>query len=384
MSNQPKGKISEKTSSTEAGSGKGEPSEPIWSRSRLLAVVFFIITVVLAYCCYLLTRPFLPALAWALALAVVAHPVHCWMTRRIHRDSLAAGLTVVVVAVIAVAPMTLVIMSVLQQASASLEVVQSKDFENTLRSIFDQNAKWSRLWDWMTSQTTVANSAEQFTSMAGKWTTKLVGGSVSGTVNLLIAFFVLFYFLRDRASVTEFVRSILPLSDSEINRVFSRVRDTIFASVYGTLMVAAVQGTLGGLMFWWLGLPNPLLWGVVMGLLAIIPVLGAFVIWIPAAIYLAMQGSWGKAVLLAVWGTIVIGLIDNLLYPVLIGKRLRLHTLPVFISIVGGLIVFGASGLILGPVILALTDATIDVWRSRTSGHRSAAKPVARLEPDRR
>ena len=100
-------------------------------------------------------------------------------------------------------------------------------------------------------------------------------------------------------------------------------------------------------MFWWLGLPAPILWGAVMGLLAIVPVLGAFVVWLPAAKFLAASGRWGKAVILLLWGTVVVGLIDNLLYPILVGKRLRLHTVPVFFAIVGGLAVFGAAGMIL-------------------------------------
>lgn len=353
-----------------------DPEEPLWSRNRLPAVVFFIVSALLAYCCYLLARPFLPALAWALALAVVAHPIHGWIQRRIARPSLGAGLAVTLVAIIVVAPLTFVAGSVLSEANDALEAAGSGRLEAAVRAAIDSNGHWARLWNRLAAQGTLANSAEQISALAGKWTTRLVGGSVTGTINVLIAFFVLFYFLRDRDAVTAFVRSILPLSDRECSRVFARVRDTIFASVYGTLTVAAVQGLLGGLMFWWLGLPAPLLWGVVMGLLAIIPVLGAFVVWIPAAIFLAAQGSWAKAILLVVWGTFIIGLIDNLLYPVLVGKRLRLHTLPVFFSIVGGLIVFGASGLILGPVILALTDAAIDVWRSRTSGERSAARPI--------
>jgi predicted PurR-regulated permease PerM len=108
------------------------------------------------------------------------------------------------------------------------------------------------------------------------------------------------------------------------------VADTIHATVFGTLTVAAVQGVLGGLIFWWLGLPAPILWGAVMALLAIVPVLGAFVVWLPVAIFLAASGQWGQAVILALWGTVVVGLIDNLLYPMLVGKRLRLHTVPVF------------------------------------------------------
>jgi predicted PurR-regulated permease PerM len=104
-----------------------------------------------------------------------------------------------------------------------------------------------------------------------------------------------------------------------------------------------------------------------MALLAIMPVLGAFVVWLPATLLLAFEGSWGSALILAAWGGIVISLIDNWLYPVLVGKRLRIHTVAVFVAIVGGLILFGAAGLILGPVILAVAVALVEVWRRRTA-----------------
>ena len=164
---------------------------------------------------------------------------------------------------------------------------------------------------------------------------------------------------------------------AETDRLCGRVGDTIYATIYGTLAVSAVQGLLGGLMFWWLGLPAPLFWGVVMALLAVVPVLGAFVVWIPAALFLAMEGSWGKAIILAVWGGVVVGSIDNLLRPVLVGKRLQLHTVFVFISVVGGLLVFGASGLILGPVVLTITTVLLENWRGRTAG-----EAMARIDPE--
>ena len=152
-----------------------------------------------------------------------------------------------------------------------------------------------------------------------------------------------------------------------MDQLFANVSDTVHATLYGTITVAIVQGALGGLMFWWLGLPAPLLWGVVMGLLAVVPVLGAFVIWIPAAIFLVLEGSGAKALLLTLWGVIVVGGIDNLLYPMLVGKRLRMHTVPAFIAIVGGLIVFGPSGLILGPVIVTVTRLLLHIWRARNA-----------------
>jgi predicted PurR-regulated permease PerM len=123
------------------------------------------------------------------------------------------------------------------------------------------------------------------------------------------------------------------------------------------------------------------LWGVAMGLFAVVPVLGAFVIWVPAALFLALSGSWGKALILTVWGGVIVSLIDNLLYPVLVGKRLRLHTVPVFVALVGGLTLFGAAGLILGPVVLAITVALVDIWRRRTANGRTAETRLEETAP---
>jgi predicted PurR-regulated permease PerM len=129
-------------------------------------------------------------------------------------------------------------------------------------------------------------------------------------------------------------------------------------------------------MFWLLGLPAALLWGAAMSLLAMVPVLGAFVVWVPAALFLALTGSWGKALLLTVWGVWVVSLIDNLLYRILVGRRLRLHTLQVFIAILRGVLLWGSAGVILGPVALAVTVALVDIWRRRIVGGRAAETRV--------
>jgi predicted PurR-regulated permease PerM len=158
-----------------------------------------------------------------------------------------------------------------------------------------------------------------------------------------------------------------PLSQAQMEGLLERIGDTIHATVYGTFAVASVQGLLGGLMFWWLGLPAPLLWGLVMGMLAVIPMLGAFVIWAPAALFLLLEGAWHDALTLSLWGMLVVGTVDNLLRPVLVGDRLRLHTVLTFLSVVGGLMVFGAAGLILGPVILVITMAMLEFWSARNA-----------------
>jgi predicted PurR-regulated permease PerM len=234
----------------------------------------------------------------------------------------------------------------------------------------------ARIWGWVESRVDVEKESKSLSDSmqqrAGQW----LKGAVWGAVQMLIALFALFYFFRDRDDVIRTLRGLMPMSDKETDYFFERVRAMTHASIYGTLVVAAIQGVLGGLMFWILKVPGAVLWGFAMGVFSIVPTLGTFVIWAPAALFLIVQGSVGKAILLVAWGLLVVSTIDNLLYPILVGKEIRLHTLPVFIAIVGGLFIFGAAGLVLGPVILAATVAVLDILRSRTDHGRSAEQPT--------
>jgi predicted PurR-regulated permease PerM len=347
------------------------------SRERALALVLIVATAVACYLCYRLARPFLPALAWALALAVVAGPVHDWIAARVRNANVAAALSVVLVALILIAPASLVIRHLVREAAATVEHVQAQAATGRWLTVVEHDSRWAPALRWVEANIDMPGELQRLTAALATDVLSFVRGSVWAVVEILITLFALFYFFRDRGAALGTLRSLVPLSNAETDQVFARVADTIYATIYGTLFVALIQGALGGLIFWWLGLPAPVLWGVVMGLLALIPWLGAFVVWAPAALFLALQGSWGKALILTVWGGVVIALIDNLLYPILVGKKLRLHTLLVFFAIVGGLALFGASGLILGPVILAVTDALVEVWRWRTAGGRPAEAGVA-------
>ena len=335
---------------------------------RLLMWVLFIFTAVLVYLAYLIARPFLPALAWALALAIIAYPLYRRIRKYLRQESISAAMAVVLVAVIIVAPAIFVGQQVAEQVTDTLENLRQGTVEERIKRLIRDSPLAQRAYGWVENHLNISEAVNRSATTIGQGFTSIVTGSVAGVLGLVITFFFLFYFLRDSEIALNRVRGVLPLSYAETERIFERIADTIEATVFGTLLVAAIQGALGGLMFWWLGLPAPLLWGVVMGLLAVVPVLGAFIVWIPAAIYLITEGYWGKALILTLWGTVVIGIIDNLLYPILVGRKLALHTVPVFIAIVGGLLVFGISGLILGPVILAVNMAVFEVWRARARG----------------
>jgi predicted PurR-regulated permease PerM len=363
--------IDEKREITRRGTDAG------WlTRERLLVLTLMAATAVAFYLCYLIARPFLSALAWALALAIIAHPLHEWIGRRLRYPNLAAALAVVIVVFAVVAPTIFAAQQIVRQAADSVETIQTE--QSQWRKVIERNPRLDPILRWAERRINLQEAARRAEEALAERASSLVTGSVWMAAELLITFFFLFYFFRDRRSVMRSLRSLVPLSDAEMDKVFRRVSETIYATVYGTIAVALVQGFLGGLIFWWLGLPAPLLWGTVMALLAIVPVLGAFVVWLPAAVFLALSGSWGKAMILVAWGGILISLIDNWLYPMLVGKRLRIHTVPVFIAILGGLILFGAAGMILGPVLLAVAVALVEVWQRRTTGGRTAEAGIER------
>jgi predicted PurR-regulated permease PerM len=349
----------------------GKPAGVWLSREQVLTLVLLAATALAVYLCYRLTRPFLPALAWALALAVIAHPLHDWLVRRTHRANLAAGVAVVLIAAVIVAPTIFITQRIGREAARGVTFLQSEEAMRYWRAALESYPQLASAFFWLSEGGDIRHALEQLTTSLSSGVSSVVTGSISAVVDLLITLFALFFFLRDRRPALRVIRSLVPLSEAEADEVFRRVVDTIYATIYGTLVVALVQGLLGGLMFWVLGIPGALLWAAVMALLAIVPVLGAFVVWVPAALFLVLQGNWGKALILTAWGAGVVSLIDNLLYPLLVGKRLRLHTLPVFIAIVGGILLFGSAGVILGPVTLAVTVALVDIWRRRTaSGYR--------------
>ncbi len=344
-----------------------EPTSDWGSPIQARALVLMTLTGAGLLLCYGMTAPFIAPLTWALAIAVMSEPLHRKIEARVSRPNLAALLTVLAIMCIVVAPSILLASRLLDTAASAVTMVRELVESGAWRTPLDANPITAPLGRWIELNFDLIGLVQA----AGSWltdaATSMLRGSVLRVVELLLTFYVLFYFLRDRLFLLRALRRMLPLSRQELNTIYTQVFDTVHATVYGTLVVAVVQGTLGGLMFWWLGLPAPILWGVVMGALAVVPVLGAFVVWVPAALFLLLAGHEIRALILVLWGAIVVGGIDNLLYPMLVGNRLKLHTVLAFISIVGGLAVFGAAGLILGPVVFTLTRALLHVWIDRNA-----------------
>jgi predicted PurR-regulated permease PerM len=333
------------------------------SHSQVRTLVLMVMTVGGLYLCYRMALPFVPALAWALALALLLVPVQRWLESKLHSPGLAAGILVLLAGLVVVFPAMLIGDRMIAEASSGAKTIAATVESGEWRANLQAYPMLATAADWVERQFDLPDTINAITSRLTGTVASLARQSVLQIIGMVLTLYMLFFFLRDRRSILAFIESLSPLSRADTTRMFGDVDDTVHATVYGTLIVALVQGTLGGLMFWWLGLPAPLLWGVVMGLLAVVPVLGTFIVWIPAAILLLLDGSGGKALILTLWGWIVVSSIDNVLYPILVGRRLKMHTLLAFVSLVGGLVVFGSSGLILGPVTFAITRLLLEIWK---------------------
>lgn len=321
----------------------------------------------LILCCFL-AIPFLPAIVWSVTLAVLFSPLEARIRRSIGAASFASAATVAIVAFIIVVPGILVIGSLLNEAAKSVAVISPLLEADRWKHLLDNHPRLAPALRWINDSLDLPDLIKAAISWIAGWSGSIVRASVSGAISLLLTFYFFFYLLRDQERAVALAKDTLPLSDSEFSRISDRFTDTIFATVAGTAAVSALQGALGGGMFWWLGLPAPVFWGVLMALVAVVPFLGAFVIWVPTALLLALSGDFASAIILTFWGTIVVGFVDNLIYPILVGKKLGMHTVPSFVAIVGGVILLGAPGVVLGPLVVSISLTLMEIWKARNFG----------------
>ncbi|MEQ1884109.1 MAG: AI-2E family transporter [Bryobacteraceae bacterium] len=344
-----------------ANDANGAPTNGLHGRTLILILA----TAAVVYLCWLIARPFIGVATWALALAIVMLPVHERLERRM-RPGVAALVTVFGVALLLIAPAVWLGRLFAQEATGMVKLLDAAFSSGDARSGLDGYPKLKGIVEWLQQRFDLEQEMRRLGGLLAGQVSGIVQGSVWILTEIVLTLVTMFFFLRDRAVILNYLRRLSPLSDQQTSAVIDRAAKTIGASLTSNLLVKVVQGFLGGLMFWFLGLPAPVLSGAAMGLLALLPILGTGLIWGPAAVILAVTGSWVKAIVLAVWGGVVVSMVDNILYPILVAGELRVYPLAVFFAVFGGLIAFGFTGIVLGPLILAITAMLIDIWSART------------------
>jgi predicted PurR-regulated permease PerM len=344
------------------------------SSDRVRVITLAALTAGLIALCVLLAVPFLPAITWGVALAILVWPMHRWISRHIERPGLAAGLSALIVVIVILGPGLFVSYQLAQEAAAAADRAQADPDDRGWREKLSGIPGVRRVLEW-TDRLGVNVEAEAY-DLLGSYMRNAAGlaqGSVQAVIQFLATVFILYFALRDRGVLVRGVRDLLPLTKSETDQVFVRVAESVYANLYANALTSLIDATGFGVLFWLVGLPAPVLWAVVMFVLSLLPIVGAGLVWIPAAVYLVIAGRWLSGAAVVGWGVLCFIVVDNFLYVRLVGERMRMHDVLALISFVGGIAIFGMSGMILGPAILAVTIAILEVWKRRMAGDRVAA-----------
>lgn len=328
---------------------------------KTLALLVITLTCLYLTCAVLL--PFLSPLVWAIALAVIIHPVYLRLRKLLHRDSVAATLIVCALGILILFPCAWVSRELIVAAVQGVHSLIPTTAQDVWGTLLNRYPGLHAVLKNVEEYFHISIVLKDFVASLGTRTTHIIRTSMWGFAQVLLTLFIVFFLLRDSRRFLEGLKDFIPLSPDQTDRIIQKVNDTIHATLFGMVAVSALQGFLGGLLLWWLHLPGAAIWGAIMALLALVPYLGAFIVWIPVATFLLVKGDLSSAIITVVWGTVVVGFSDNLLYPVLVGKRMHYHSLVVFLFLLGGFFIFGAAGVVLGPILLATTDGLITEWR---------------------
>jgi predicted PurR-regulated permease PerM len=331
---------------------------------------------VILYFCFRIMQPFLMPVFLALILSTLLTPLYETLARRVnHRPSLAALLICLGLTLAIVLPVVLLSVSLAREANDVYVHFKDPEMKAKLEYWLNPNTSpaLARIREWLPEslrsdlQIGARLSAQAQAIVAGTlaFTGTLAAGVVNFLMDYIIMVVVLFFLLRDSKYFAESVRQISPLTDVEETMFVERFRVVTQATVVGNVATAAGQGLLSGLIFLVIGLPNPILWGALTALLSLVPVVGTALVWVPWTIYLFATGSTAKAIVFMVLQIVLVGGIDNVLRPLLIEGRVKMHTLVVFFSILGGIGYFGILGIFIGPLVFAIAIAFVDFYGAR-------------------
>ena len=351
---------------------------PNTGKERFAQLLFYTLVLLMGYLAFLVISPFLAPLAWAAVFAVMFYRVNLRLGVRLGPSG-AALATTLAAAVLIVAPAVL-LASVLAQ-----EVPQMYEYVQQQQARLSAPEQIARIWEMVRRQSPVAlpedpgtlirEGMQRMLAFLAPRAGGLVADAFATLGSLFVMLFALFFMLRDYRALGQRIRNVLPLPERERERLIAETRDLIIASVGAGLLVAAVQGLIGGVTYWLLGINAPVVWGVAMAICALIPLVGSTLVWVPTALWLLLSGEVARGVILVLVGVLGIGLVDNVLRPLLLSGRTSASGLVIFLGLLGGVSAFGFIGLVIGPIILVTAGNLLSVFT------RVEPPLIARVEP---
>ncbi|RAJ94888.1 AI-2E family transporter [Aliidiomarina maris] len=319
----------------------------------------------------LILAPFWGAIFWAIALTVLFYPMYHWINQKLgDKPNISSILTIIVAILLVVIPLAILTWHIVNYATDIYQAyddgdLSAKVLRDEIEDRFPQLPQYLERFDISFDDlgdrlSGAISSSSQYIAQEAM---NIGASTMHFMISMVLMLYLSFFFFRDGHRTADIVVKAIPLGENRENELSKRFVKVTRATMKSTFIVAAVEGTLGGIILAILGVPGAVMWGFAMGILSLIPVVGAFLIWGPIAIYLFAVGDVWQAVVLVAFGSIVIGLIDNFLRPILVGRDVRLPDWLILLSILGGLAIFGVHGFVIGPILTALFVTLWDIFR---------------------
>jgi len=336
------------------------------TQRRIESLLFYGAVLLIFYLAYRVFEPFLQPLGWAVVLVVCLHPLHERLLRR-WGPVRAALLGTLCVTLLLIGPALGLLGGLVSQAAAAVRHLQGVgDWSAQVPPSARQALVWLSQHGVSGLDTDPLRLAREGAAALARLLEERAGDAArnlaSVVLKLLILLVALFFLFRDGHALVDRTRRLLPFDDRHSDLILTQTRDLIFASVTASLIIGAIQGLLGALAFAIVGLPSPLFWGAVMGLLALLPLIGSWLVWGPAVLWLAFQGHYGRAIVLVVICAGVAGVLEDFVRPILLSGKTQMNSLLILVSVLGGISVFGFLGFILGPIVVAVASTILNVY----------------------
>jgi predicted PurR-regulated permease PerM len=334
---------------------------------RFRELLFYAVVILVGYLAFIVTRPFLAPLAWAAIFALALNPLRAGLTARLGPGRAALIITIGT-GIVIVGPLAVFVSMLADDLPRVLDFLQKLPQSTTpdqIREVWTMVRARSPIALPPDPTTLLTQAAQSAVAFLAPRLGAVLADAAATLVSLFIMLFALFFLLRDAERIAELVRTLLPFPEEERDQLITEAHDLVIASVGAGLTVSAVQGVIGGIAFWALGAGAPVAWGVAVAICSLIPAVGASIVWAPVALWWLLTGEVVRGVILIIVGAGVIGLVDNVLRPVLLSGRTSVSGLIVFIGLLGGVSAFGFVGLVLGPIVLVIAGTLLQALTRR-------------------
>jgi predicted PurR-regulated permease PerM len=339
-------------------------------KNRFYVVTLLFLLGTLGYLTYEIMSPFFTAIAWSIVISIIFYPVFAFISRRVRIRAIAAAMTVFLMLIVLIGPttyLTLMLIDEVQVVAARINDSNTGLLKTVVQrvntsALFEKMRAYTGTDELVSEMAIVENVTKMGKSLLKEFSLR-IPNILAAAINFVFVIFTTFFLLKDGPGFLSKAKDYMPFNEAQKERLAGQIKDMIVSTVYGGVVVAIIQGVLGGVAFAFIGIEAPVMWGFAMSVMSFVPLLGTFAIWGPTSVFLMIEHSYAQGIGLLLFGVLVISMVDNILKPLIIGSRTKMPTIIILFSVLGGIKLFGVIGLIMGPLITAVFISVFEIFR---------------------